>query len=134
MAMLRSPQRPLSHDRALACVTLNFALSGLGSLKAGRIFTGVGQLVTVFGGFFLLCAWLLEWIYRIFQTQIGGVTSPPPPGWLWKWGVAGFVVSYSWMLLTCASLMRKAKANEKQIRQNIPPRLTDLPKQNSENP
>ena len=39
---------PLSRDRAWACVTLNFSLAGLGTLKAGRIFSGYAQLVTAF--------------------------------------------------------------------------------------
>jgi hypothetical protein len=125
--MSRTPERPLSRDRAWACVTLNFSISGWGSLKAGRIFAGVSQLLTAFAGFFLLMAWMLKWIYRIFQTQIGEPTSPPPSGWLWKCGVACFVVSYSWMLITCVSLMRQAKANEGKNGQNVPPRLKDLP-------
>jgi hypothetical protein len=106
---------------------LNFSLSGWGSLKAGRIFAGVCQLVTAFAGFFLLLAWMLEWIYRVFQTQVGETLSSPPADWLWKWGIAGFAVSYSWMLVTCVSLMRQAKANEDKNRQNVPPRLADLP-------
>jgi hypothetical protein len=122
-----SSERPLSRDRAWACVTLNFSLSGLGSLKAGRIFAGVCQLVTVFAGFFLICAWMLKWIYRIFQAEIGAPLSPQPAGWLWEWGVAGFVISYSWMLITCVSLMRQAKANEDKSCQNVPPKLSDLP-------
>lgn len=119
-------ERPLTRDRALACVTLNFSLSGLGSLKAGRVFAGIGQLITVFGGFFLLCAWMLKWIYRVFQAEIGEPLSPQPANWLWEWGVAGFVISYSWMLITCAYLMRQAKTNEEKNRQNVPPRLADL--------
>ncbi len=106
---------------------LNFSLSGWGSLKAGRIFAGVCQLVTVFAGFFLLLAWMLKWIYRVFQTQVGEALSPPPADWLWKWGVAGFVVSYTWMLITCVSLMWQAKSDEDENRRNIPPRLADPP-------
>ncbi len=125
--MSARPERPLSRDRAWACVTLNFTLSGLGSLKAGRTFTGISQLVTVFGGFFLLLAWMLEWIYRIFQAQIGETLSPPPAAWLWQLGLAGFAISYVWVLLTCVSLMREAKAQEKKQSSTVPPRLSDLP-------
>jgi len=129
-----SPERPLTRDRAWACVTLNFSISGWGSLKAGRIVAGVCQLVTVFGGFFLCLAWMLEWIDRVIQSAIGETVPPAPADWMWKVGIAGFVISYSWMLITCVSLMREAKANEKKIRQNIPPRLADLPESNSGNP
>lgn len=125
--MPASSKRPLSRDRAWACVMLNFSLSGWGSLKAGRIFAGVSQLVTAFGGFFLILTWMLKWVYRVFQTQAGETLSPPPADWLWKWGVASFVVSYTWMLITCVSLMRQAKADEEKNRQNVPPRLADSP-------
>ena len=117
-------KRPLSRDRAWACVTLNFTLSGLGSLKAGRVFTGVAQLVTVFAGFFLLLAWMFKWIYRIYQSQIGETVSPPPAAWLWQLGIAGFAISYVWMLLTCASLMRQSKAQENEAGQSVPPKLS----------
>lgn len=119
-------KRPLTRDHAWACVTLNFSLSGLGSLKAGRIFTGYAQLVTAFAGFFLCMAWMLKWIYRIYQAQIGDTLSPPPAAWLWITGISGFIISYVWMLCTCASLMQEAKANENENRRAIPPRLTDV--------
>lgn len=122
--MSAATKRPLSRDRAMACVTLNFTLSGLGSLKAGRRFTGVAQLVTVFAGFFLLLAWMFKWIYRIYQSQIGETVSPPPAAWLWQLGLAGFGVSYIWMLLTCASLMRQSKPQENETGRAIPPKLS----------
>ncbi|MGH7977119.1 MAG: hypothetical protein ACREC8_10720 [Limisphaerales bacterium] len=125
--MSNSSERPLSRDRAWACVMLNFSLAGLGSLKARRFFAGICQLVAVFAGFFLMCAWIIEWCYRIFQAQAGETVSKNSIGWLWQWGAACFVVSYAWTLITCVSLMRQAKADEEKNRQNIPPRLVDLP-------
>lgn len=131
--MSRPPKRLLSRDRAWACVTLNFSISGWGTLKAGRIVSGVCQLVSAFGGFFLLLTWMLEWIYRSFQASLGEPVSPAPADWLWKWGIAGFIISYAWMLITCVDLMWQAKADEERNRQNVPPRLADLPGKNSEN-
>jgi len=122
--MSAAPKRLLSRDRAWACVTLNFTLAGLGSLKAGRIFAGSAQLVTAFAGFFLLLAWMFQWIYRIYQSQIGETLSPPPAAWLWQLGVAGFVVSYAWTLLTCASLMRQSKLHENETGRTVPPKLS----------
>ncbi|HUA66919.1 MAG TPA: hypothetical protein VMA13_00095, partial [Candidatus Saccharimonadales bacterium] len=129
LPMDSSSNRPLSRDRAWACVMLNFSISGLGTLKAGRIFAGLCQLIIVFTGFFLFLAWMLEWIYRIIQAEMGE-TLLTPAGWMWKWGALCFCVSWSWMLLTCVSLMRQAKAAAEQNRQNVPPRLADLPKKN----
>ncbi|MBU6411733.1 MAG: hypothetical protein KGJ60_00720 [Verrucomicrobiota bacterium] len=125
--MPRSPADPLTRDRAWACVTLNFSISGWGSLKAGRTFAGSCQLAAVFAGFFLLSAWMIEWLNRIFQAESWAALPPRPPAWLWEWGVVCFAVSYSWMLITCVSLMRQAKRQEDQKRQNMPPRLADLP-------
>ena len=116
----------LSRDRAWACVTLNFSLAGLGTLKAGRKISGYAQLATAFSGFFLCLTWMLKWIYRIFQAQIGDTLSPPPAAWLWMVGAAGFLISYVWTLCTCVSLMREAKANEGKGVRNIPPRLADV--------
>jgi 4a-hydroxytetrahydrobiopterin dehydratase len=120
---------PLSRDRAWACVTLNFSLAGLGTLKAGRRISGYMQLVAAFAGFFLCLTWMLKWIYRIFQAQIGDTLSAPPAPWLWMAGVTGFVVSYVWTLCTCVSLMREAKANERKGARNIPPRLVVVKEQ-----
>lgn len=132
--MSRSSHRPLSRDRALSCVSLNFSLSGLGSLRAGRIFAGICQLGLAFGGFFLFCAWIIEWCYRIMQSELGETVSSAPADWLWQGGIVGIGVSYSWMLITCASLMRQAKAEEEKVHQNVPPKLADLRKKDSENP
>jgi hypothetical protein len=121
-------KRSLSRDRAWACVMLNLSIPGLGSLKAGRPFAGIGEMVIVFTGLFLLGAWVVEWMNRIIQSEIGETLSPVPPNWLWEWGVAFIIISWIWTTVTCVSLVREAKAQEEENRQNIPPRLSDLPK------
>lgn len=128
-----SSKRVLSRDRAWSCVMLNFSISGLGSLKAGRLFAGTCQLISVFTGFFLLLAWLLGWVYRIFQAQMGETMLLNPPGWLWRCGALGFGISWGWMLITCVSIMRHAKADQDRESQGIPPRLADLPGKKPEN-
>jgi hypothetical protein len=130
--MSPSSNRPLSRDRAWSCVSLNFSISGLGTLKAGRIFAGTGQMLFNFAGLFLFGAWLFEWVHRIFQAQMGESVLPNPAGWLWKWGAVSIGISWSWMLMTCVSLMRQAKLHEDENSQNVPPRLADLPRKNSE--
>ncbi|MGH7950436.1 MAG: hypothetical protein ACREFE_00730 [Limisphaerales bacterium] len=125
-----SPARPLSRDRAWACVTANFGLPGIGSLKARRIFSGICQLGFALAGFVFGCAWIVRWCYRIFQAQAGETISPNSIGWLWKWAVICFGVSWLWTLATCISLVRQAKANEEKNRQSVPPKISDLPKHN----
>lgn len=118
---------PLSRDRAWAHVMQNFSLAGWGTLKAGQTFAGAMQLATAFAGFFLVLAWMMKWIFRIFQTQIGDEVSPPPAAWLWETGTASFIISYGWTLLTCWNLIRQAKADEIAVRKNVPPKLESFP-------
>jgi hypothetical protein len=131
--MSLSSNRPLSRDRAWSCVSLNFSISGLGTLKAGRIFAGTGQMLFNFAGLFLFGTWLFGWGRRIFQAQMGETVLSNPAGWLWKWAVVFFAISWSWMLITCISLMRQAKSDEAKNSQNVPPRLADLPRNDSDN-
>lgn len=130
--MPRSSKRPLTRDRAWSCVSLNFSVSGLGTLRSGRIFAGVCQLGSLLAGAVLLCLWTIELGKRIIGMERGG-TTVHPAGWLWKWGTICVVISWSWMLMSCVSMVRQAKAQEAKDSQNLPPRLADLPKKNSEN-
>jgi hypothetical protein len=122
-----SSERSLSRDRAWSCIMMNIATPGTGTLRARRCFSGFCQLGFLFAGFFLICTWMLKWIYRIYLTQSGESLPSPPAGWLWKWGAVGFGVSWIWTFFTCLSLWSRAKANERNHQQNVPPRLADLP-------
>src|SRR5271163_1358598 len=99
-------KRPLDRDHAWACVMLNISVPGWGSLKAGRTFAGIGELLIVFTGLFLLGAWVVGWINRIIQSEVGETLPPVPGNWLWQWGVALCVISWVWTIITCVSLMR----------------------------
>ncbi|HEV2329518.1 MAG TPA: hypothetical protein VGY56_12105 [Verrucomicrobiae bacterium] len=118
------PKLALNRDRAWACVLLNLGVPGWGSLKAGRVFAGIGEMIIVFAGLGLLGAWVFKWMGRIFQSEMGDPLGPVPSAWLWKWGLGLVGVSCVWTVVTCISLMREAKANE----EGLPPRLSDLPK------
>lgn len=122
--MGRSSHQPLSRDRAWSCVSLNFSISGLGTLKAGRLFAGVGQVIFNLAGLVLIGAWMFQWVHRICQAQLGETHPVTPDGWLWKCGAVSIGISWTWMLLTCASLMREAKAAEESA---SPPRLSEVP-------
>jgi hypothetical protein len=118
------PRTPLNRDRAWACVTLNISLPGWGSIKAGKLLTGIGEMVFSLGGFFLLLAWMAGWFVRITQSAMDEELSPVPSPWIWRSGVICIVISWIWTAVTCFNLMREARAYEK----NLPPRLSDLPK------
>jgi hypothetical protein len=122
------PECPLSRDRAWACVLQNLATPGIGSLKARRIFAGIGQLSLVIASGFLVCAWVFGWCYRIYLAQTGEPIPKNSSGWLLKWGIVCFGASWLWTLITSVGLVRQAKAAERQKPQNVPPRLGKPPK------
>jgi hypothetical protein len=119
---------PLTRDRAWAYILLNLSVPGWGSLKAGRKFEGAGKMILGLGGLLLLIAFMVVWAGRVAQAEVDDTTPTPPPHWLWKTGVGLVVVSWIWTIATSISLMREAKAQEKENSLNVPPRLSDLPK------
>jgi hypothetical protein len=120
-------ERPLSRDRAWACVMQNLATPGVGSLKAGRIFTGVCQLSLAVASCVLIGAWVAGWSYRIYLAQADEPIPQTSSGWLLKWGVISFGVSWLWAMITCVSLVLQANAAERRNPQKVPPRLADSP-------
>lgn len=101
-------------------------------MRAGRVFTGVCQLLLAVAGAALISVWILKSTWAVIQKEAGAPAPPHPIGWLWQWGVVGFAVSWSWTFITCVDLFRRAKAEERKNPQNLPPRLADLPKKNSD--
>lgn len=119
---------PLNRDRAWAYILLNLSVPGWGSFKAGRKFEGAGKMILGLGGLLLLIAFMVIWACRVAEAEVDDTTAMPPPHWLWKAGVGLVVVSWIWTLVTSISMVREARAQEKENSQNVPPRLSDLPK------
>jgi hypothetical protein len=117
----------LSRDRAWACVMQNLATPGIGSLKARRVFEGICQLSLAIVSCFFICAWVIGWSYRIYQAQNDETIPPDSSGWLLKWGVACFGVSWLWAMITCIVLVFQIKAAERKNAQKVPPRLVNSP-------
>lgn len=122
------PKIQMSRDRAWACVMLNVTLPGWGTFKAGKKWTGMGEMFFALAGLFLLGAWMVKWMFRIAQSELGEDMSPIPSAKVWESGVACIVVSWIWTTATCISLMRGARAYEEEVRENPPPLLSDLDK------
>ncbi|MGH8025001.1 MAG: hypothetical protein ACRED1_15535 [Limisphaerales bacterium] len=118
------PQIPLNRDRAWACVSRNISLPGWGSLKAGKKWTGIGEIVLAVVGFLLMVWWMGEWFVRLFQSELGESLRPVPSPWFWRSGAICMAVSWVWTAVTCVSLVREGESYEK----SVPPRLSDLPK------
>ncbi len=101
----------------------NLATPGIGSLKARRTFAGICQLTLAIASFFLICAWVIEWTYQIYQAQLGETIPQKPSGWLLKWAIVCFGLSWLWAMITCVRLVLQAKAAERRNPRRIPPRL-----------
>jgi len=105
----------------------NLATPGIGSLRARRIFEGICQLSLAIASCLFICAWVIGWSCRIYQAQNDETISQDSSGWLLKWGIVSFGVSWLWALITCANLVRQAKVEERKNPQKVPPRLADFP-------
>jgi hypothetical protein len=62
---------PLSRTTAWICLLINLLLTpGLGSLVAGRLWSGLVELVTAFVGFGFVMAWFYNLFNLVSPTQI----------------------------------------------------------------
>ena len=78
---------------------------------------------------------MLKFFYVIFQEQLGdAVSHQPAASWMWELGAVCFGISWTWTFLTCVSLYREAKAYEQALRDNPPPRPSEVPPANPDGP
>jgi hypothetical protein len=123
------PPNKISQQRAVTCALTNqFATPGLGSLMAGRFLAGSGQLLLAVGGFVMVVAWVGLTMHESYNLMY---SDAPPKSFAWL-GVAGgvlFGISWFWALVTSIRLVRQAKADEEAGRANLPPRITNTPKE-----
>lgn len=82
---------------------------GLGSLMAGRVAVGIGQLAIFLLGFGLFCGWAAFSIAHYYQLMMSEA-APAPNTWGNKaiLGVTLCAVSWLWSLFTSISLQRAA--------------------------
>lgn len=118
--------RPLSLGRAVSCALVNqLATPGLGSLTGRRFFAGSCQLLIALAGFVLLVGWMAEsLIVPYYQQAVQDLDKPPPPGpvgWMGRWGLILFGISWLWSLVTSLSMIRQAKSAERNAQNSVPP-------------
>lgn len=89
------------------------ATPGLGSLMAGRIAEGIGQLVLAVVGFSLVFIWFLQTMARYYGQAFGEETTHHPLVLTPLLSGGGlFALAWVWSLFTSLSLMNRAKAEE----------------------
>lgn len=109
-----SSHAPLSPARARNCLLMNqFATPGLGSLMGRRFIAGSGQLLMAVAGFGLFCAWFFN-VLREFYGLLSSDIEPKLRPWLALSGIGLFAMAWLWALVTSFSLLREAKANERE--------------------
>lgn len=86
------------------------ATPGLGSLIAGRILVGLGQLAVALTGFGFFVFWFIAEMHQ-FYSLMDGNTEVKPIGWIALTGVGIFGAAWLWSLFTSISLMREARRN-----------------------
>ena len=125
-----------SDDRTVARVVLLnlLALPGLGSLRGGRWFEGVGQLALTLAGAATVLVWLYKELSQYYGLMFNDV-KPEPVGWI---GVTGGIlmgISWLWALITSinfhrANALQSTGANEnqavKKTQTSVPPVISAL--------
>jgi hypothetical protein len=108
---MASPRKLLTPAKARNAALINqFATPGLGTLVAGRILTGIGQLAVAVTGFGFFVAWFVATL-RQFYSLIDGNNEVKPVGWLGLAGVGIFTAAWLWSLVTSLDLIREARSN-----------------------
>ena len=104
----------IDRNSAKALAAINMLVTpGLGTIMAGRPFTGAFQLVAAVGGFLLL----LKWLYSLIQSAASGT---PVPSWEWQSGLALFLIGWIGSAWSSLNLVRKAALQ-------TPPKLDGSP-------
>jgi 4a-hydroxytetrahydrobiopterin dehydratase len=103
-----SATKPPSRLKARNAALLNqLATPGLGSVFAGRIIAGLGQLLMSVAGFVLILVWFGQLMIQYYGQISGNVTVHP----VGQYGLLGgglFLLAWCWSLVTSFSLLRAA--------------------------
>jgi len=109
-------------ERAAQYALVNILVfPGLGSLKAGRWWAGLGQICFVTAG----SGMLLFWLYRVLSQYYGQMFGDVPPqasGWIGITGGILFGISWLWAGITSLSLFREAARARPAAPPVLPPK------------
>lgn len=117
----RRNRKPLSTATARNAALINqLATPGLGTLMAGRLASGLGQLLLALAGFGFILVWFVA-LLRQYYGLITGDVSLTPVVWLVETGAGLFLAAWCWSLVTSISLIREARRNALNVFAEIPP-------------
>ncbi len=117
----RRDRKPLSSTAARNAVLVNLlATPGLGTLMAGRLVVGVGQLILAVAGFGFVLGWFVA-LLRQYYGQITGDVAVTPIAWLAEIGAGLFLAAWGWSLVTSIGLVREARRNTTAAFAAMPP-------------
>jgi 4a-hydroxytetrahydrobiopterin dehydratase len=105
-------QKRITHKAARNATLMNLlGTPGLGSLMAGRVLAGTGQLFLFLIGFILFFIWAIKNITDYYHTAFSEIP-PEPNGWGGKalLGILLCIVAWIWSLMTSLSLSREASS------------------------
>jgi hypothetical protein len=101
-----------------------FATPGLGTLMAGRLLNGLGQLTLSLVGFALVLAWFVLTLTQAYN-QITLEVPARPQGWIGLTGLGIFLTAWLWALPSSLSLLREAENTNAMT--PVPPRIVEQP-------
>lgn len=109
--------RPLDRPTAWVCLLTNqFVTPGLGSILAGRVWSGLVEVALSGAGFCLVMAWLVN-LFKVVWSGLDRSDSMRPYAWQGKLGLLLFVAGWLLALISSVRIVCGAR------RPNVPPRL-----------
>jgi hypothetical protein len=119
----RCKRKTLSPATARNAALINqLATPGLGTLMAGRLVVGIGQLILALAGFGFIVVWFAA-LLRQYYGLITGDAPLTPLTWLAQAGAGLFIAAWCWSLVTSISLIREARRNAPAVFAAMPPPL-----------
>jgi uncharacterized membrane protein (DUF485 family) len=119
------PRKPLSRINSRNSALLNqLATPGLGSVLAGRIVAGIGQLMLAVTGFTLVVAWFIKVLIQFYSLMdLNSNVQPRSVAWLGLTGFGVFAAAWLWALVTSLGILREGRRSAAaEFEKPIPPR------------
>jgi hypothetical protein len=117
---LAGKSKKLDRNAAMALAGINLlATPGLGTIMAGRVFSGALELAAAGAGFLLI----MKWFYSLFQTAVSGGGSAP--SWEWQAGLLLFIAGWIGSAWSSVNFVRAASSTTTTT--PTPPKLDGSP-------